>query len=92
LHDAFVAIAGEAAARALPSRRRKPHDGGQDQGRLSLLAAAMVIARRDFMAILWSRSFIFFLLGPLFPVLVGAMAGSIGNHVENNADQPQRAS
>jgi ABC-2 type transport system permease protein len=49
----------------------------------------MVIARRDFMAILWSRSFIFFLLGPLFPVLVGAMAGSIGNHVENNADQPQ---
>jgi hypothetical protein len=35
----------------------------------------MVIARRDFMAILWSRSFIFFLLGPLFPVLVGAMAG-----------------
>lgn len=60
-----------------------------NQGRLSLLAAAMVIARRDFMAILWSRSFIFFLLGPLFPVLVGAMAGSIGSHVENSADRAQ---
>jgi ABC-2 type transport system permease protein len=59
------------------------------QGRLSLLAAAMVIARRDFVAILWSRSFIFFLIGPLFPLVVGAMAGSIGNHVESSADTPQ---
>ena len=48
------------------------------QGRLSTLAAAFVIARRDFTAILFSRSFIFFLLGPLFPVLVGAVAGGIG--------------
>jgi ABC-2 type transport system permease protein len=59
------------------------------QGRLSLLAAAMVIARRDFVAILWSRSFIFFLLGPLFPLVVGALAGSIGSHVESIGSGPQ---
>jgi ABC-2 type transport system permease protein len=58
-------------------------------GRLSTLAGAFVVARRDFMAILWSRSFIFFLLGPLFPLFVGAMAGSIGAHVEEAVDTPQ---
>jgi ABC-2 type transport system permease protein len=56
-------------------------------GRLSTLRAAMVIMRRDFVAILFSRSFIFFLVGPLFPVLVGVMAGSIGSHVEQGADR-----
>ena len=40
-------------------------------GRLSTFAAALVVARRDFGAILFSRSFIFFLLGPLFPVIIG---------------------
>ncbi|MDE1917131.1 MAG: ABC transporter permease [Sphingomonadales bacterium] len=63
--------------------------GTRQPGRLSLLAAAMVIARRDFVAILWSRSFIFFLLGPLFPLVVGAMAGSIGSRVETSTDAPQ---
>ena len=58
-------------------------------GRLSTWAAAMVIARRDFTAILFSRSFIFFLLGPLFPVLVGGLAGGIGARVEREAARPQ---
>ena len=57
-------------------------------GRLSTLAAAYVVARRDFVAILFSRSFIFFLLGPLFPVLVGGLAGGIGQKVQDNADRP----
>ena len=57
-------------------------------GRLSTLAAAYVVARRDFVAILFSRSFIFFLLGPLFPVLVGALAGGIGQTVQDSADRP----
>ncbi len=52
------------------------------QSRLSLWQAAWVIARRDFLAILFSRAFVFFLLGPLFPVLVGGMAGSIGGQVQ----------
>ncbi len=57
-------------------------------GRLSTLVAALIIARRDFIAILWSRSFIFFLLGPLFPILVGALAGGIGQTVQASTDQP----
>ena len=48
------------------------------RSRLSIWQAAFVIARRDFFAILLSRAFIFFLLGPLFPVVVGALAGGIG--------------
>ena len=58
-------------------------------GRLSTLQAALVVARRDFTAILFSRSFIFFLLGPLFPILVGGLAGGIGAKVEQNAVRPQ---
>lgn len=50
--------------------------------RLTTLQAAWVVARRDFVAILFSRAFIFFLLGPLFPVAVGSLAGSIGGKVE----------
>ena len=57
-------------------------------GRLSTLAAAYVVARRDFVAILFSRSFVFFLLGPLFPLLVGGLAGGIGQRVQANADRP----
>ena len=57
-------------------------------GRLSIFSAAYVIARRDFVAILWSRSFIFFLLGPLFPVLVGGLAGGIGQSVQESAARP----
>ena len=53
------------------------------QGRLSTLRAAMIVARRDFSAILFSRSFFFFLLGPLFPVIVGVAAGSVGHKVES---------
>ena len=57
-------------------------------GRLSTLAAALVIARRDFGAILFSRAFFFFLLGPLFPVIVGAMAGGVGQRVQQSVDLP----
>ncbi|WP_379922920.1 ABC transporter permease [Erythrobacter sp. R86502] len=53
--------------------------------RLSALEAAWVIARRDFVAVLFSRAFLFFLLGPLFPVIVGALAGSIGGEVQREA-------
>ncbi len=61
----------------------------RQSGRLSVLAAAWVIARRDFVAILFSRTFFFFLLGPLFPVIVGGLAGSIGNRVDQTAAQPE---
>lgn len=58
-------------------------------GRLSTLSAAYVIARRDFTAILFSRSFLFFLLGPLFPALVAALAGGVGEHLDEAAVQPK---
>ena len=57
-------------------------------GRLSTLAAAFVIARRDFTAILFSRSFIFFLLGPLFPFVVGGLAGGVGAQVKDSMERP----
>lgn len=58
-------------------------------GRLSTFSAALVIARRDFTAILLSRSFIFFLLGPLFPVIVAALAGGVGAKVQQSTAAPQ---
>ena len=57
--------------------------------RLPLSQAAFVVARRDFIAILFSRAFFFFLLGPLFPLAVGALAGNIGERVENGAEAAQ---
>nr|WP_255548028.1 ABC transporter permease [Erythrobacter ani] len=52
---------------------------------MSRLEAAWVIARRDFVAVLFSRAFLFFLVGPLFPVLVGGLAGSVGGQVSRSA-------
>ncbi len=59
--------------------------------RLSLLAAALVVARRDFFAILLSRAFVFFLLGPLFPIVVGGLAGGIGSQVKQEVSNPELA-
>jgi ABC-2 type transport system permease protein len=57
--------------------------------RLPLLKAAYVVARRDFVAILLSRAFFFFLLGPLFPVAVGALAAGTGQRIEKATALPQ---
>ena len=56
-----------------------------------LLRSAWVIGRRDFMATVWSKAFIFFLIGPLFPVLLGAIFGGIGARVATQSDQPRVA-
>lgn len=56
-----------------------------DKARLDLWQAARVVARRDFFAILFSRAFFFFLLGPLFPLVVGGLAGGIGGQVQREA-------
>ena len=53
--------------------------------RLSLLQAAWVVARRDFVAVLFSRAFLFFLLGPMFPIIVGGIAGGIGGQVQRQS-------
>ncbi len=50
--------------------------------------SAFVIARRDFSATVLSKAFIFFLLGPLFPLLLGGVFGSIGARVATEAERP----
>ncbi len=57
----------------------------------NLFRAAFVIGRRDFTATVFSKSFIFFLIAPLFPVLLGALFGGIGAHVASRAEQPRVA-
>lgn len=49
--------------------------------------AAFVIARRDFTAIIFSKSFFFFLLGPLFPLIIGLAAGGLGKQVNQDIDR-----
>jgi ABC-2 type transport system permease protein len=56
--------------------------------RLPLAAAAFVIARRDFSAILLSKAFLFFLLGPIFFGLVLLGSASIGRQAAQNAEPP----
>ena len=53
-----------------------------------LIGSAFVIARRDFVATVFSKAFLFFLLGPLFPVMLGAVFGGIGAQVASEAEQP----
>ena len=57
--------------------------GGETPGRLPMWRAAFVIARRDFTAVLMSRTFLFFLLGPFFPVLIAVLAGGIGSQMQS---------
>ena len=53
------------------------------------LRSAWVVARRDFVAVIFSKAFLFFLLGPLFPIIVGGLAGGIGAEVARSVDNPQ---
>lgn len=53
-----------------------------------IFRAAYVIARRDFTAIIYSKAFIFFLLGPFFPVVVGIAAGSLGGQIAKETARP----
>ena len=56
-----------------------------------LFRSAWVVGRRDFTATVFSKAFIFFLIGPLFPVLLGAMFGGIGARVASQAERPRVA-
>lgn len=55
---------------------------------IETIRAAFVIGRRDFTAIIFSKAFFFFLLGPLFPLLVGGAAGLLGGQVARDIDRP----
>ncbi|HEU0310477.1 MAG TPA: ABC transporter permease [Sphingomicrobium sp.] len=52
------------------------------------IRTAFVIARRDFSATVLSKTFLFFLLGPLFPILIGVGMVGIGAKVDRNAKPP----
>jgi ABC-2 type transport system permease protein len=54
----------------------------------NLLRSAFVIARRDFTATVFSRAFLFFLMGPLFPVLMAVIFTGIGGASVSRAERP----
>jgi ABC-2 type transport system permease protein len=55
---------------------------------IRFIRSSLVIARRDFGATVLSKAFIFFLLGPLFPLLLGGVFGSIGARVATQSERP----
>jgi len=53
-----------------------------------MMRAAFVIARRDFTAVVLSRTFILFLLGPLFPIVIGMAFGGLGDRISSTDLRP----
>jgi ABC-2 type transport system permease protein len=58
---------------------------------LPTIRAAFVIGRRDFTATVFSKAFLFFLLGPLFPIVIGLLFGGIGANIATQAERPRIA-
>jgi len=52
------------------------------------IRAAFVIARRDYTSTVLSKTFLLFLLGPLFPIMLGMGMIGIGAQVDRNAKAP----
>ena len=55
---------------------------------MRILRSAFVIARRDYVATVWSRSFLLFLLGPMIALGFGGVLGRVGGQVDEAALQP----
>lgn len=53
-----------------------------------MLRAAFVIARRDFAAVVLSRTFILFLLGPMLPIVIGMAFGKLGENISTGDLRP----
>ncbi len=53
--------------------------------------AALVIARRDYVASVWSRTFLLFLFGPLLPIAAGLFFGTMGTVADRQATHPRVA-
>ena len=52
------------------------------------IRAAFVIARRDYTSTVLSKTFLLFLIGPLFPLALGMGMVGIGAQVDRNAKEP----
>ncbi len=61
------------------------------KSRLSIWRAAMVIARRDVRAVLFSKAFLLFLLGPLFFIGISVGAGMLGASASDSQASPKLA-
>jgi len=55
---------------------------------MRFLRSAFVVGRRDFSATVLSKTFIFFLLAPLFPAAMGTLFGGIGARVAAQTERP----
>ena len=53
-----------------------------------MLSSALVIARRDFVATVFSRSFVLFLLGPIIAISFGGVFGYVGGQSDGQALRP----
>jgi len=53
-----------------------------------LIRAALVIARRDYTASVFSKTFLAFLIFPLVPLLIGGMFGRMGSEIDRKATHP----
>ena len=53
-----------------------------------VIRAAFVVARRDFVATVFRRTFLLFLIGPLFPIILGFGFGGMGARLAADADKP----
>ena len=53
-----------------------------------LIRAALVIARRDYVASVWSRTFLLFLIGPLFPIIFVFVFGAVNAKQDKVATHP----
>jgi ABC-2 type transport system permease protein len=58
---------------------------------MNSLRSALVIARRDYVATVWSRSFLLFLLGPIIAAAFGGVLGNIGSRTDEVALRPSIA-
>lgn len=55
---------------------------------IRFLRSAFVVGRRDFSATVLSKTFIFFLLGPMFPLLFGGVFSTISARTANRTERP----
>lgn len=53
-----------------------------------LVRSAWVIARRDYVATVWSKAFLLFLIGPLMPIIFGVVIASVGGEIDQGAGRP----
>ncbi|SNS80787.1 ABC-2 type transport system permease protein [Sphingomonas laterariae] len=58
---------------------------------IDVIRAAWVIARRDYVASVFSKTFLLFLLGPLLPILAALMFGAVGAKTDAEIARPRIA-